>query len=204
MKEKICILNYGSGNQRSLYNFISHLGYIVDITGDLNDIKNSSHLLLPGVGSYIDLMQRLRNLNFLDILNEYCLIKKKPFLGICVGMQILSTFGNEFNRIEGLNFINGNVRKINSGSLKLPHIGWNNVVFKENKYFDIHNLQNLDFYFLHSFIFEAKDPNNVIGFTDYGEDFPSIINKENIWGFQFHPEKSQKAGEIILKKFFQI
>ena len=203
MANKICIIDYGSGNQKSLYNLIDYLGYNVCLSRREQDISDSTHLLLPGVGSYVDLMERINYLNLNDLINEHVLIKKKPFLGICVGMQVLSTFGNENNRIKGLDFIEGEVRKINSRGLKIPHIGWNNIYLKKNSFSGSEIFFNLDFYFLHSYVFEPKDKNNIIGFTEYGETFPSIINKENIWGFQFHPEKSQQAGQIILKKFFQ-
>jgi len=203
MPNKICIIDYGSGNQKSLYNLIDYLGYNVSLSRTDKDIRNSTHLLLPGVGSYADLMERIKNLNLNDLINEHVLIKKKPFLGICVGMQVLSSFGNEYKRTKGLNFIEGEVRKINSEALKIPHIGWNNISFKKDSFLEDESLINLDFYFLHSYVFDPSDKNNIIGFTKYGEIFPSIINKENIWGFQFHPEKSQQAGQIILKKFFQ-
>ena len=203
MSNKICIIDYGSGNQKSLYNLIDYLGYNVCLSRTEKDIRNSTHLLLPGVGSYADLMERIKYLNLNDLINEHVLIKKKPFLGICVGMQVLSTFGNEYKRTKGLNFIEGEVRKINSEALKIPHIGWNNISFKKDSFLEDESLINLDFYFLHSYVFDPKDKNNIIGFTKYGEIFPSIVNKENIWGFQFNPEKSQQAGQIILKKFFQ-
>jgi glutamine amidotransferase len=202
MKKKICIIDYNSGNQKSLYNLIDYLGYDVCLSRREQDINNSTHLLLPGVGSYIDLMDRIKYFNLNDLINENVLIKKKPFLGICVGMQVLSTFGNENNRTKGLDYIEGEVRKINSVGLKIPHIGWNNITLKKNSFLESETFFNLDFYFLHSYVFDPKDKNNVIGFTEYGETFSSIINKENIWGFQFHPEKSQQAGQIILKKFF--
>jgi glutamine amidotransferase len=204
MANKICIIDYGSGNQKSLYNLIDYLGYNVCSSRTEKDINNSTHLLLPGVGSYSDLMQRIKDLNLNDVISNHVLIKKKPFLGICVGMQILSTFGNEHNRTKGLDFIEGEVKKLNSRELKIPHIGWNNIVFKKNSFLESEIFSNLDFYFLHSYVFDLKDKNNIIGFTEYGETFPSIIKKENIWGFQFHPEKSQHAGQIILKKFFQL
>ena len=202
MLNKICIIDYGSGNQKSLYNLIDYLGYNVCLSRDQQDISNSSHLLLPGVGSYADLMEKIKSLNLEDLINEHVLIKKKPFLGICVGMQVLSTLGNENVRTKGLDLIEGEVRKINSFGLKIPHIGWNNINLKKNSFLENKILFNLDFYFLHSYVFDLKDKNNAIGFTEYGETFPSIINKENIWGFQFHPEKSQEAGQLILKKFF--
>ena len=199
--QKICIIDYGSGNQKSLFNLINYLGYNVCFSRSESDIKNSTHILLPGVGSYADLMLRIKSLNLEEILIEQILIKKKLFLGICVGMQVLSTFGNEHIRTNGLNFIEGEVRKINSGLFKIPHIGWNSVTFKKNFFTGSEYLVDLDFYFLHSYIFDPKDKNNIMGLTGYGEHFPSIINKENIWGYQFHPEKSQHSGQIIIKNF---
>ena len=203
MTNKICIIDYGSGNQKSLYNLIDYLGYNVCLSRTDKDIKNSTHLLLPGVGSYSDLMKRIKDLNLNEAISEHVLIKKKPFLGICVGMQILSTFGNEYKRTRGLDLIEGEVKKLNSEGLKIPHIGWNNIIFKKNSFLESKIFFNLDFYFLHSYVFHPKDKNNIVGLTEYGETFASIINKENVWGFQFHPEKSQQAGQIILKKFLQ-
>jgi len=203
MANKICIIDYGSGNQKSLYNLIDYLGYNVCLSRRDVDISSSTHLLLPGVGSYADLMKRIKYFNLNDLINEYVLIKKRPFLGICVGMQVLSSFGNEHNKTKGLDFIAGEVRKLNSRTLKIPHIGWNNIIFKKNSFLEKEIGSNLDFYFLHSYVFDPKNKNNIVGFTEYGETFPSIINKENIWGFQFHPEKSQQAGQLILKKFLQ-
>ena len=136
MAIKIGIINYGSGNQKSLYNLIDYLGYNVFLSGTAIDIKNSTHLILPGVGSYSDLMQRIKDLNFNDVISDHVLIQKKPFLGICVGMQILSTFGNEYKRTKGLGFIEGEVRKIDSGGLKIPHIGWNSIIFKKNSFLE--------------------------------------------------------------------
>ena len=118
MLNKICIIDYGSGNQKSLYNLIDYLGYNVSLSRTDKDIRNSTHLLLPGVGSYADLMERIQNLNLDDLINEHVLIKKKPFLGICVGMQVLSSFGNEYKRTKGLNFIEGDSRMSEERKIK--------------------------------------------------------------------------------------
>jgi len=199
MKEKVCIVDYGSGNQKSLFNLISYMNFDVIISCEFNDIKNSTHLLLFGVGSYPSLMKKLREKNLINVLSEQVLIKKKPFLGICVGMQILSTKGLEFYETDGLNWIQGEVRLL-STNLKMPHIGWNNIKII-NSGLDL-KINNFDFYFLHSYVFDVINKSEVIAITEYGEYFPSIVNKENIWGFQFHPEKSQVAGQLILKNFF--
>lgn len=199
--KKIVILDYGSGNQKSIFNILDYIGYDVKVSKDFETIDKSSHLILPGVGAYSNLMDRLKKNNLLEILNEQVVIKKKPFLGICVGMQILSDNGLEFGSHQGLKLIHGSVKKMNV-KLKLPHIGWNNInIIKDDPI--IKNVDGLDFYFLHSFYFHNKFSENLIAETDYEIKFPSIIKKDNIYGFQFHPEKSQEGGKIILKNFVE-
>ena len=204
MKKKICIIDYGSGNQRSLYNIINFIGHEPKISSDNNVIKNSDYIILPGVGSYGALIDKLNKKNLIDPLNNEIIIKKKLYLGICVGMQILSTTGEEFGKNYGLNWIPGNVRKLDPGKNILPHIGWNNIDIKNNNnIFDgIENLSN--FYFLNSFCFEPVDKSYILATTNYGEDFVSIIQKENIFGFQFHPEKSQRYGIKIINNFLNL
>ena len=202
MNKIICVLDYGSGNQKSLVNIIKSLGYKVILTDSKKEIQKSSHVILPGVGSYDDLMQRLKEKRLIDILNKEILINRKPFLGICVGMQILSTYGYEFKKSVGLNWINGIVKKIDT-NLKLPHVGWNNIKLLNNSSIVNSLEKSPDFYFLHSYIFFPQDNSNIISTTEYGTNFPSIINYKNIFGFQFHPEKSQINGKIILKNFFE-
>jgi glutamine amidotransferase len=146
-------------------------------------------------------MLRLKKKNLIDILSEEVLVKEKFFLGICVGMQVLSTVGYEFEKISGLDWIKGEVRKINASKLRLPHIGWNNIKILKSNIID-NSINNLDFYFLHSYIFLTKDSCNTVATTLYGEEFSSVISYKNIWGFQFHPEKSQLAGKKILLNFF--
>ena len=196
---KVCILDYGSGNIASVYNIINFLGYECKITNETKHIKSSSHIILPGVGSYAAAMKKLKKAVNLDELEIEIIKKKKPFLGICVGMQILSSFGFEFEESKGLNWIPGVVKKIQNE--KLPHIGWNSINIKNES-----NLLNnfdpdLDFYFLNSYHFIPDNKENIISTTNYKEDICSIIQKDNIVGVQFHPEKSQKAGQLLLKNF---
>ena len=198
---KVCILDYGSGNVRSVFNVIKHLGYDVEISNSVSAIKNASHLILPGVGSYISAMNRIIKNIPLDCLENAVLIDGKPFLGICVGMQVLSDCGNEFEKKDGLGWISGSVDILKSENLPLPHVGWNNLDLKFKKPVTYGLKDNTDFYFLHSFCFKASNTDNVIATTSYGSNFASIINKDNIFGFQFHPEKSQRAGQLILKNF---
>ena len=201
---KICILDYGSGNVRSVFNVIKHLGYDVEISNSKLAIKNSSHLILPGVGSYGSAMDKINEKIPLECLENSVFIDGKPFLGICVGMQVLSDEGNEFGKKEGLGWINGSVNILDSDNLPLPHVGWNDVDFKVEKSIMNGLLDNKDFYFVHSYYFEALKKENVIATTSYGKNFPSIVNKDNIYGFQFHPEKSQRAGQLILKNFIKL
>jgi len=200
----ICIVDANSGNKKSVYNLIKYLSYDVRVSRSSEDINKATHLILPGVGSYIEMMSKLKKYNLVDILSNEVLIKKKPFLGICVGMQVLSTFGYEFKKSAGLNWIEGIVRKLKTDKLKLPHIGWNNIMIqKKNKILDDID-ENSNFYFLHSYVFESKITDSIIAETSYGESFPCIINSDNIWGFQFHPEKSQIPGQLILKNFLKL
>ena len=196
---KICILDYGAGNVASVYNIIKYLGFNCIISKNNEEIKKSSHIILPGVGAYSSLINKLKkNIDIKNLSNEI-LIKKKPFLGICVGMQILSTNGYEFRECKGLNWIEGKVKIIENK--KLPHIGWNSVnIIKETEL--TKGLDNeQDFYFVNSFFFEAKNKDNIIAETKYDQNFCSIIKEKNIFGVQFHPEKSQKAGQLLIKNF---
>ena len=196
---KICILDYGAGNIASVYNIIKYLGFNCIISKDSEEIKKSSHIILPGVGAYSSLINKLKKNIDIENLSNEILIKKKPFLGICVGMQILSTKGSEFNECKGLNWIEGDVKIINNK--KLPHIGWNSVdLIKKSEITE--NLENnQDFYFVNSFFFKTKNKEDVIAKTQYNQTFSSIIQKKNIFGVQFHPEKSHNVGLQLLTNF---
>ena len=199
---KICILDCGSGNIASVYNIIKYLGFDCIITNDKDKIKNASHIILPGVGAYSSLMNKLKKNIDLETLENEVLIKQKFFLGICVGMQILSTKGYEFKECKGLNWIEGNVKIINNK--KLPHIGWNSVDLKKKCEITENIENNQNFYFVNSFFFENKNKEHVIAKTQYNQTFSSIIQKKNIFGVQFHPEKSQKAGQLLIKNFCRL
>ena len=199
MTKKICILDYGSGNVASVFNMINFLGYECKITNDIDYLEKSSHIILPGVGSYSTAMKKIKEkISFYD-LEKQVLVNKKPFLGICVGMQILSTKGYEFEICEGFNWISGIVKKIENK--KLPHIGWNDIKVKNDSVL----LKNLDleqnFYFVNSYHFVPEKTDHIVSISNYGQKFCSIIQKDNIFGVQFHPEKSQKAGQILIKNF---
>lgn len=204
MKKSVCILDYGSGNVRSVFNIVSLLNPEVIVSNLAEDIRNASHLILPGVGAFEAAMQKIKNSIPLEVLEAEVFTKKKPFLGICVGMQVLADTGYEFGKHKGLGWITGEVKKINSGSLPLPHIGWNNTEIKKDNPLVEGISSDFDFYFVHSFAFFTDQTENVVATTDYGQKFCSIIAKENVYGVQFHPEKSQKAGQLLLENFLKI
>tara|TARA_Y100000992_G_C21258749_1_gene490021 strand:- start:158 stop:784 length:627 start_codon:yes stop_codon:yes gene_type:complete len=199
--KKVCIIDFETGNIGSVSNLLEKLNINFCISAKDEDIRNSSHLILPGVGSFAKAVNKLRDKVNLNILNDEVLNNEKPILGICVGMQIMAEVGNEFGVTKGLGWIKGSVDKINSKDLPLPHIGWNEVCFeKKNKLF-LNLISNSDFYFVNSYYFNLKNEDNMIASTMYGIKFPSIINKNNIFGVQFHPEKSQLIGQKIILNF---
>ena len=197
----ICILDYGSGNVRSVYNILKHLGHNVEVSSDKQKIKDSSHLILPGVGSFSSSMKKIREKLPIQCIENEVISGGKPFLGICVGMQVLAETGYEFEECEGLGWIAGSVRKLNSKKLMLPHVGWNDILIKQNHLIFNKLKEYRDFYYVHSYCLDVHHEENILAYTDYGEKFSAVICKENIYGFQFHPEKSQRAGQLLLNNF---
>ncbi len=189
----------------SVFNLIEYLKIPCKISCEENDIKNSSHLILPGVGSFASSMDKIKKKLPIEILEKEVLINKKLFLGICVGMQVLADYGYEFKKYSGLGWVKGSVEKLNTITMPLPHIGWNNIKMnKKIKFFD--KLENInDFYFVHSYVFKPQNKDNIISITNYDNiEFCSSLNQENIFGVQFHPEKSQKAGQQLIKNFLSL
>mgnify|MGYP001161348344 FL=1 len=201
LKKKVCILDYGSGNTNSVKNIITYLKYDVIVSNQEVDILKCTHLLLPGVGAFGASMDRIKNRIPLKILESEVIKYEKPFLGICVGMHILADVGFEFGKKGGLGWISGKVEKLDSNGLPLPHVGWNDVRAKKESELVTGLNKNNDFYFVNSYAFKADNSENVVAETEYGSWFTSIIQKDNIFGVQFHPEKSQKAGQLLLKNF---
>lgn len=201
----IGILNYGVGNLKAFANIFKSLGFEHKIIQTADEILKVEKLILPGVGSFDSVMEKLEQANVLDQLSKFALIEKRPILGVCVGMQILAEASEEGKK-KGLGWIDGQVKKFNFTNLAekqmIPQIGWNEVLIK-NQNSDL--LKNLDvnphFYFLHSYYFECNDSENIIAATDYGFEFCSAVNKGNIFGTQFHPEKSHHNGVQLLKNF---
>jgi len=204
---KICILDYGSGNVGSVYNILLTIvrpDDKVSVSNKPEDITSATHIILPGVGAFGASIEKIRKKIDLEVLENEVLKIKKPFLGICVGMQILADIGYEFGEHRGLGWIEGEVRKLEAGDLPLPHIGWNNIEVANNLPLLNGLNNNQDFYFVHSYAFKEKNTENVAARTEYGEKFNSVIAKNNIFGVQFHPEKSQKAGKLLLNNFLKL
>tara|TARA_B100001996_G_scaffold22239_1_gene17665 strand:+ start:1883 stop:2497 length:615 start_codon:yes stop_codon:yes gene_type:complete len=202
--KKICILDYGIGNTKSIMNILTSISIPSILTNNKEEIEKSSHYILPGVGSYKDAINQFKKIIPITTLENEIFKKKKPLMGICVGMQMMSTSGHEFEKINGLNWIEGKVIKMKTKKSPLPHVGWNNVKQKKSSpIFD--KIENdSDFYFLNSYCFQVHNDEFIIGNTNYDNEFISAIQCDNLFGVQFHPEKSQKKGKLMLKNFFNI
>jgi len=198
--QKICILDYGSGNVKSVFNSVSRLGYSVKISNHFEDIESASHLILPGVGSYGKAMEKINRTLPLDVVSKQ-IANGKPILGICVGMQVFSTKGFEYGEWDGLNLFEHSTVEELKTELPKPHIGWNSIsLIKEHQIFS--NIPDgSDFYFVHSFAYSEISKEDVIANCEYGENFPAVVGRKNVIGVQFHPEKSQVFGGQILRNF---
>jgi glutamine amidotransferase len=200
--KKVCILDYGSGNIKSVKNAFAQFANC-EVSNDMKDIIDASHLVLPGVGSYKDSMDRILNTIPVDVLLQQA-INGKPFLGICVGMQVLGMSGIEFEEAEGLGILPGIVSKIDSGSFPLPHVGWNNLIDIDESPLTVGITEEEDFYFVHSYGYTSLPDEFVIARASYGTSFPVMVSTANTYGVQFHPEKSQRAGNKLIENFLAI
>jgi len=208
----IAVIDYGSGNLKSAAKALeaaasnTNIGSKVVVTSDPNALKQADKIVLPGQGSFKDCYLGIKNIPGLnDALNEFVLIKKKPILGICVGMQLFAKTGYESQETKGFGWIDAEVRKINNMNkkLKLPHMGWNEIELKKDCFL-FSNIKNKSHvYFIHSYEFMTKQKDCVVATTNYGNSIIVSVVKENIVGTQFHPEKSQKNGLIILENFLK-
>ena len=199
----ISIIDYGLGNVKAFSNIFKMLNIKHEITANFDAIEKSSKLILPGVGSFDWAMHKLTSSGLKELLDKIVVEKKIPILGICVGMQLMANESDE-GELKGLGWIEGKVKKLSSNKKIeiLPHMGWNYVEIEKNNLFK--GIEDPNFYFLHSYFFDPDSQNVVLGKTSYGEKFASIVNKENIFGIQFHPEKSHDNGICILKNFAEL
>ena len=206
----VTIVDYNSGNISSVINSFKEVAkdkVNIEVTSDLSKIKSSDKVVLPGQGSFKSCVDALNNISgLIDTLSEFVINNKKPLLGICVGLQMFADIGYEETETKGLGWISGKVSKIDSknGKYKLPHIGWNQInIVKQSKIFE--NIENNShMYFVHSFEFIPNDKNVISATTEYSSNIVSSVEKENIFGTQFHPEKSDKLGLKIIDNFINI
>jgi len=206
----VTIVDYKSGNISSVINSFKEVAkdkVKIEVTSDVSKIKSSDKVVLPGQGSFKECMDALKSINGLvDSLNDFVMINKKPLLGICVGLQMFADVGYEETETKGLGWISGKVTKINNQNdkYKLPHIGWNQInILKESKIFkDIKDKSHM--YFVHSYEFLPVNKNFITATTDYSANHVCAVEKENIFGTQFHPEKSDKIGLKIIDNYINL
>jgi len=197
---KAIIVDYEMGNVESVKKTLDFIGISSVISNSKRDFDDAEYIILPGVGSFKQGMENLSKLKLIDTLNEQILIRKKPFLGICLGMQLIAENGNEHGFTKGLGWVDGSVIKIESENLRVPHLGWNNLIAKQASF--LKNFNGKDFYFIHSFHFDVTSTYDIVATVNYGTEYVAAIQKENIFATQFHPEKSQNDGIELIKLFF--
>lgn len=199
----IAIIDYGMGNVGSVRNAVEALGFDAALTRDPHEIAASSHIILPGVGSFGGGMKNLTEFGLLPVLRREVLDKRKPFIGLCLGMQLLAEIGEEGGEFRGLGFISGRTRRLPEATdLKIPHVGWNDVSPAPSARL-FAGIKKPIFYFVHSYYLDPQDETIIAAECEYGQKFAASIRKDNIFGVQFHPEKSGPAGLKLLENFFR-
>jgi len=202
----IIIINYGMGNLNSIKKKLTHLKVNAVISSNPNDILNADKLILPGVGHFKKAIENLNALNLYNVINEVAIIKKIPILGICLGMQLMANKSEEGN-VNGFGWFNADVIKFKTNNplkYKIPHTGWNQITkIKQSALMkDIPELS--EFYFVHSYHFNCNNSADILNETEYEYKFTSAVEKENIFGVQYHPEKSHDVGEMVLRNFVEL
>ena len=200
----VAIIDYGRGNVRSVFNALDYIGVTATITDDPAVIDDASHILLPGVGAFGDAVEALNARGLPEVLHRQAFDKGKPFLGVCVGMQVLARKSFEHGEHDGLGWLDAEVQRLDPGpdDLKIPHMGWNGVMLsRAHPVFDGIKTDNLEFYFVHSFAVTTADADKVLATSDYGTSFVAALAWDNIVTLQFHPEKSQDSGLEVLTNF---
>lgn len=204
MTELVGILDYGCGNIKSVSNAINAIGADYKIIENSREIESVSKLILPGVGAFDVAMSSLDKTGMIEMLNTFVENPENKLLGICLGMQLICN-GSEEGRLPGLGYINSEVMNLkNYSNLKVPHIGWNTVKFTRQNPLLEDLMDGTDYYFVHSYCVMTEDESVILGETIYGPEFVSIVHKGNVWGVQFHPEKSQGTGLKLLKNFIEL
>jgi glutamine amidotransferase len=200
----IVIVDYGMGNLRSVEKALIRLGQTPIVSNSIEKILQANKLILPGVGHFKQGMENLYKLNLIDILNKKVLLQKTPVLGICLGMQLMTKFSEEGNT-DGLGWLDSYTKKFEfqNKSLKVPHMGWNTLKIKKQSSI-VNGISDVDiFYFVHSFFVSCTNTEDIVTTTNYGVEFVSVIQKDNLFATQFHPEKSHEAGLRIIENFLK-
>lgn len=198
----IIIIDYGMGNLRSVQKGFEKVGFDARISSDPNEVRKADKVVLPGVGAFGDAMHNLREVGMIEAINETVKVGK-PFLGICLGLQLMFETSEEFGLHKGLGILPGHVKLFPPG-LKIPHMGWNQIEIQKDDPILKNIPEGSAFYFVHSYYVEPSDPGDSTTLTEYGIRFTSIASKDNIFGIQFHPEKSSAMGLRILKNFGEL
>lgn len=203
---KVLVVDYKMNNLGSIKRALEYCGATVIVSSDPSELKNADKIVIPGVGAFSDAMKNLEQLGWVSALKDAVLIEKKFLLGICLGMQLLAEEGHEGGCCQGLGLIEGKVIKLISSNKteRIPHVGWNEVFYKEQCQLFKNITSGTDFYFVHSYHFVTDGEQVSAACTQYCGGFVSAVNKNNIFGVQFHPEKSMPAGLILLKNFVNI
>ena len=202
----MAIVDYGMGNLNSVKKKLDRLKTTASITSNPKDIIKADKIILVGVGHFAKAMKNIKELNLLDTLNEVAIIKKKPVLGICLGMQLMANDSEEGNS-EGLGWLDANVRKMQVDDtlrFKIPHTGWNKITQSKKSRLMKGIPESSEFYFVHSYHLMSNETSNILNETEYYFKFTSAIEKNNIFGVQYHPEKSHDIGEVLLKNFISL
>ncbi|PAW77435.1 MAG: imidazole glycerol phosphate synthase subunit HisH [Verrucomicrobia bacterium Tous-C9LFEB] len=202
----IGIIDYGMGNLRSVANGFESLGATTRVLKTPSQLSSVSHIVLPGVGAFGDGMKNLNAGGWVESLTEEVIRKGKPFLGLCLGMQLLATTGTEYGNHDGLNWIPGTVLRLQStdSTIRIPHIGWNDVEIVQTEGLYAGQSKPMTFYFVHSYVFQPTSTDVITGICEHGVKFVASVQQNNVHATQFHPEKSQKAGLALLKNFLAI
>jgi imidazole glycerol-phosphate synthase subunit HisH len=202
----VVVIDLGMSNTDSVLRAIEECGGSVTLSNRVEDFEAATHIILPGVGTFQEGMKNIRKLDILETIEEQVFKHKIPFLGICLGMQLLSKNGLEYGDFEGLGWIEGTVDRFKKTKKneRIPHVGWNEVnLVKPSPILD--GIESgKDFYFVHSFYFKCEKEENKVATTPYCGEFTSVVQKDNVFGTQFHPEKSQKIGFAVLRNFLSL
>ena len=206
MKQTLTKVDYRMGNLNSVKKKLDRLKTTVSITSNPRDIVKADKIILLGVGHFAKAMKNIKELDLVDALNEIAIVKKKPVLGICLGMQLMAKDSEE-GKTEGLGWLDANVRKMqvdDTLKFKIPHTGWNKIIQSKKSHLMKGIPESSEFYFVHSYYFKSNETSNILNETEYCFKFTSAIEKDNIFGVQYHPEKSHDVGEILLKNFISL